>query len=82
VKSFKLEFCKHYVMIKQIRVKFATIMQTKDILDYIHTYVCEPTRNAFLGGKYWFVAFVDDYFRMSWVYTIHYKHEVLKIFQN
>ena len=66
---------------KQKRVKFGTaIHNTKGILDYIHTDVWGPTKKASLGGKHYFVTFVDDFSRRVWVYTMKSKDEVFETF--
>jgi len=79
-KICKLEFCEHCVLSKKTKVKFGTaIHRTKKILDYVHTYVWGPSKNASLRGNY-FVSFVDDYSRRNWVYTMSHKSEVLGIF--
>ena len=66
---------------KQTRVKFGTtIHNTKGILDYIHTDVWGPTKMASLGGKHYFVTFVDDFSRRVWVYTMKSKDEVFETF--
>ena len=80
-KTGKLDFCKHCVMGKQTRVKFGTaIHRTKATLDYVHTDVWGPSKNASLGGKHYFVTFIDDFSRYVWVYTMKHKDEVLDIF--
>ena len=80
-KTGKFDFCEHCVLGKQTRVKFgAAIHRTKGTLDYIHTDVWGPSRNASLGGKRWFVTFIDDFSRYVWVYTMRHKDEVLDIF--
>ncbi|CAL8990666.1 unnamed protein product, partial [Prunus brigantina] len=80
-KVCKLEFCEHCVLGKQTRVKFGTaIHHTKGILDYVHTDVWGPSKNASWGGSHYFVSFVDDFSRRIWVYTMKRKDEVLKIF--
>jgi len=62
-------------------VKFGTVIhRTKRILDYVHRDVWGPSKNASLGGKLYFVSFVDDYSRRNWVYTMSHKSEVLGIF--
>ena len=77
----KLEFCEHCVKGKQIRVKFGTsIHNTKGILDYVHSDVWGPSKMASLGGKHYYVTFVDDFSRRVWVYTMKTKDEVLDIF--
>ncbi|KAM2623430.1 hypothetical protein TB2_027936 [Malus domestica] len=51
-KACKLEFCEHCVLGKQTRVKFGTaIHHTKGILDYVHTDVWGPSKNASWGGS-------------------------------
>ena len=62
-------------------MKFGTaIHNTEGILDYIHTDVWGPTKTASLGGKHYFVTFVDDFSRRVWVYTMKSKDEVFETF--
>lgn len=80
-KTGKIDFCEHCVLGKQTRVKFgAAIHRTKGTLDYIHTDVWGPSRNVSLGGKRYFVTFIDDFSRYVWVYPMSQKDEVLDIF--
>ena len=66
---------------KKTRVKFGTtIHNTEGILDYIHTDIWGPTKMASLGGKHYFVTFVDDFSRRVWVYTMKSKDEVFETF--
>ena len=66
---------------KAKRVKFGTpIHNTEGILDYIHTGVWGPTKTASLGGKHYFVTFVDDFSRRVWMYTLKSKDEVFETF--
>ena len=66
---------------KQKRVNFGTaIHNTEGILDYIHTDVWGPTKMSSLGGKHYFVTFVDDFSRRVWVYTLKSKEEVFETF--
>ena len=81
IKTCKLDFCEHYIKGKQTRVKFGiAIHNTEDILDYVHTDVWGPSKTSSLGGKHYYVSFVDDYSRRVWVYTMKTKDEVLGIF--
>ena len=80
-KVCKLEFCEHCVLGKQRKVKFGTgIHNTKGILDYVHSDVWGPAKTPSLGGRYYFVTFIDDFFRRVWVFTMKSKDEVLGIF--
>jgi len=57
-KTCKLKFYEHCVLGKNTKVKFGTaIHYTKRILDYVHIDVWGPSKNAYLGGKHYFVSF-------------------------
>ncbi|KAM7477355.1 hypothetical protein LguiA_025568 [Lonicera macranthoides] len=80
-KSCKLEFCEHCVLEKQTRVKFGTAVHcTKGALDYVHTDVWGPTKTQSLGGNHYFMTFVDDYSRRTWVYLMKHKDQVFDVF--
>ena len=53
-----------------------TIYNTKGILDYVHSYV----RGASMGGKHYFINFLDDFFKITWVYTLRSKSDVFNVF--
>ena len=81
VKTCNLEFCEHCIKGKQTRVKFGTVIHnTKGILDYVHSDVWGASKTPSLGGKHYFVTFVDDFYRRLWVYTMKIKDEILGIF--
>ncbi|KAL4341388.1 hypothetical protein GQ457_08G037140 [Hibiscus cannabinus] len=80
-KACKLQFCAHCVLGKHKRVKFGTaIHDTKGILYYVHLDVWGPSKTSSLGGKHYFLTFVDDFSRRVWVYAMKSKYEVLRIF--
>ncbi|CAN1285750.1 Retrovirus-related Pol polyprotein from transposon TNT 1-94, partial [Linum perenne] len=80
-KSGKIEFCEHCVYGKHRRVKFGTaIHRTNGVLDYVHTDVWGPTKHASLGGRRWFVTFIDDFSRRVWTYPMKHKDEVMRVF--
>ena len=60
----KLDFSEYCVIRKKSKVKFGTATHcTKGILDYIHTDVWRPTKMTSIGGKYYFMTFIDDFSR-------------------
>ncbi|KAL4291216.1 hypothetical protein GQ457_14G001800 [Hibiscus cannabinus] len=76
-KACKLQFCEHCVLGKHKRVKFdKAIHCTKDILDYVHSDVWGPFKTSLLGGKHYFVTFVDNFSRRVWVYAMKFKDEL------
>ena len=56
------------------------IHDTKGILDYVHSDVWGPAKTPSLGGRHYFVTFVDDFSRRVWVFTMKKKDEVLGVF--
>jgi hypothetical protein len=56
-------------------------MSTK-IFDLIHFDVWEPSPINSIGGSRYFVVFVDDYSRYSWVFPMRSWDELLNIYRN
>jgi hypothetical protein len=63
------DFCEHYMMGKQKR-KFFDVgtHSSKDFLEYVHSAVYGPYPTASLSGKWYYVSFIDDYSRFTWLY--------------
>ncbi|GKB54103.1 retrovirus-related pol polyprotein from transposon TNT 1-94 [Tanacetum coccineum] len=49
-------------------------------MDYVHSNVWGPTKTISLGGKHYYVTFIDDFSRRVWVYMLKTKDEVLGVF--
>ena len=48
---------------------------TSHPLEIIHTNIYGPTRTKILQGEYYFMLFIDDYTRMTWVTFLKEKQE-------
>ena len=48
----------------------------------IHSDMWGPSRKNNITGARWFVSFVDDHTRLTWVFPMKEKYEVGQIFQN
>ena len=82
IKSCKLDFCKYCIMGKQYRVRFKTVThKTKGILDYMHSDIWEPVRTPSKRGAQYFMSFIDDYSRKTWVYFLKNKSEAFAKFK-
>ena len=53
-----------------------------DIFDLIHSYVWGPSSVSSIGGSRYFVVFVDDYSRSSWIFNMKYRSELLQVYYN
>jgi hypothetical protein len=49
-------------------------------LELIFSDVCGPAIDSF-GRKKYYVSFIDDYSKFTWIYLLRYKSEVFKYFQ-
>ena len=45
-------------------------------LDLVHLDVCGPMPVAYLGGFMYYVIFIDDFFRKTWIFFMKTKDEV------
>jgi hypothetical protein len=83
LKQIDLEFCKHCVYGKQKRVRFLRVEKEKknERLNLVHTDVWGPTQVSSLGGSHYYVTFIDDATRKTWVYCIRQKSNVFDTFK-
>jgi hypothetical protein len=51
------------------------------VLDLVHTDVGGPMSRASLSGREYYLTFIDDYSRKTWIYFLKTKSEVFKRFQ-
>ena len=56
-------------------------LRAKAILELVHTDVCGPMRTPSNEQNRYFILFIDEYIRMTWVYVFHEKSKVFKIFK-
>ena len=54
---------------------------SKEILDLIHFDVCGLITPKSLGGHLYYVTFIDDHSRKTWIYLMKTKDEVFTKFQ-
>jgi hypothetical protein len=74
--------CKGCALGKNIKKPFPNNNnRSKEILDLIHSDVCGPMPVKSLGGSLYYVIFIDDYSRKTWLYLLKTKDEVFNKFQ-
>jgi transposase InsO family protein len=82
LKSTHEGICKGCALGKNIKKPFPRNKNiSKEILDLIHLDVCGPMPSRSLGGSLYYVIFIDDYSRKTWLYLLKTKHEVFSKFQ-
>ena len=67
---------------RQHRERFSKISlhRTNEVLQVIHSDVVGPIHTPSLSGSQYFVAFIDDYSRKSFVYFMRHKSETFQKF--
>ncbi|KAK3037909.1 hypothetical protein RJ639_031800 [Escallonia herrerae] len=83
MKNIQLDFCESCVYGKQKRVSFWRDGKEKKIerLELVHMDVCGPTTVKSLGGNFYFVSFIDNASRKTWIYAIRQKSDVYHTFK-
>ena len=72
LKQIDLDFYEHCVYGKQKRVSFLRVGKEKknERLELVHTDVWGPSQVSSLGGSHYYVTFIYDATRKTWVYCI------------
>lgn len=66
---------------KQSRLPFRSGTRATKLLEIVHADVCGPMETKSIAQSRYFLLFVDDYSRMSFVYFMKEKNEVFKYFR-
>ncbi|KAG6484580.1 hypothetical protein ZIOFF_053100 [Zingiber officinale] len=79
----KQHVCEGCVFGKQHRLPFpkGVSWRAKEKLELIHTDVCGPMDTLSHAQNRYFILFIDDHTRMTWVYFMRQKSEVFMIFK-
>lgn len=55
--------------------------RSKDILDLIHSDMCGPVSGKSLEGHLYYVTFINDHSRKTWLYLLKKNEEVFEKFK-
>ena len=74
--------CKGCASAKNVKNPFPSSgSKTEEILELIHSDVCGPMPHASINGYEYYLSFIDDYLRKTWVYFLKTKDEVFVRFK-
>ena len=84
MKHVSLEFYENNAYEKQKRGRFLRVGKQKkgEKLELVHTYVWGPTQVQYLGVSRYYVTFIDDATRKTWVYCIDKNMMCLLLLRN
>lgn len=82
-KIHDISFCEGCVYGKQARTSFPVgkTWRASTHLELVHADLCGPMSVESIGGSRYFLLFIDDYSRMSWVFFLKYKSQAFEYFK-
>ena len=71
------------ILEKQHRESFRKGVSYREnkLLELVHIDLCRPMRTQLIGGSCYFLTFIDDYSRKTWVYFLKQKSETFAKFK-
>ena len=81
--SLDFDFCENCVYGKQNQVSFPSGGKgVKKILELVHSDVFGPVKVPSLGKSVYYVSFIDDFSRNTWIYFLKKKSEIFNRLKN
>ena len=79
--DFDNKKCSTCMLNRIIRNPFKKVERSSNILDLIHSDLCDFHSTPSLGNKRYMITFIDDYSRFCYVFLLHSKDEALSMFK-
>jgi len=81
--EFEMKFCEECLIGKHPRTLFPRTAEyrAKEQLILINTDICGLITSESFSGKRYFISFIDDFSRKTWVYFLKEKCEVFQVFK-
>ena len=76
--DFKHDIVGVVLLGRMLRRVFLEVILYKGIFELIHYDVCGPMASPSLSGYLYYVQFIDDFSRKSWIYFLKAKSETNK----
>ncbi|KAL8140605.1 hypothetical protein V2J09_006626 [Rumex salicifolius] len=76
------EVCVECVKGKLTNTRKISANRSTDVLELIHSDICEPFPTAAWNGQQYFITFIDDYSRYGYIYLIREKSQSLDVFKS
>jgi len=75
------EKCTTCMLTKITRQPFPNVQRSSNILNLVHSDICEMNGQLSLSGKRYFITFIDNYSRCCYVYLLTSMDEALEKFK-
>ena len=70
--------CKYCAQAKNIKQPFKFVSRNTTLLEFIHTDICDNKNYLTRGEKKYFITFIDDYSKYTYVYLVKTKDEAFE----
>lgn len=77
----KIDECEICIQAKMTKKPFHSVERNTQLLHLVHSYICELKGHLTRGGERYFVTFIDDCSRLTYIYLIKTKDEVFQKFK-
>jgi hypothetical protein len=78
----EVDFCEHFIYGKQSWVRFPSgATRENGILELVHSDVFDLVTTPSIGGSVYYVSFIDDFSKKTWIYFPRKKSKVFEIFK-
>ena len=74
--------CECYAQAKNVKQPFKSVSRNTTLLELIHTDICDNKDHLTRGEKRYFITFIDDYSKYTYVYLLKTKDEAFEKFKN
>ena len=80
--GLEVDFCEQCIHGKQSRLRFPSrVTRENEILELVHSDLFIHVIVTSLGGSLYYVSFIDDFSRKTWIYFLRKKSKVFKRFK-
>jgi hypothetical protein len=80
--GLEVDFCEHFIYGKQSWVSFPSrATRESGIIELVHSDVFGMVIVPSLGGSLYYVSFIDDFSRKTWIYFLRKKSGVVERFK-
>lgn len=74
--------CEICIQAKMVKKSFPKVERTSELLELVHSDTCELNGLLTRGGNRYFITFIDDFSRYTYVYLIRNKNQAFQMFKN
>jgi hypothetical protein len=77
------QLCEGCLVSKQFRKSFSkeSTTRTNELLQLVHVDVCGPIKPSSFGKNRYFLLFIDDFSRKTWIYFLKEKSQAFKVYK-